>query len=314
MGKPKKDRQFWESAYMNNATYMHYYNRLMELAISRFQWDGLPPTVDQRYLELTLFSKGQAVFFKEDGLDDYVALNVNANGKLDMYGIPTKRRAYGVGYQYDKELDETNSVIIFNNYLHLPCMRDIEIFARELYDIDQAIRVNAKAQKTPILIACDENQRMTMVNLYKQYEGNEPFIFGTKAITPDSLKAISTGAPYVADKLYELKTLVWNEALTYLGISNVNVVKKERLISDEVIRNQGGIISSRFSPLEMRRKACDEINELFELNVSVQFMQDYREADDELMLEGDTGDNDVVSMVTDMRTRTKMRPKMKGEL
>ena len=168
-------------------------------------------------------------------------------------------------------------------------MLDVEMYSKRLYDLDRAIDVNAKAQKTPVLIQCDESQRLTMKNLYKQYEGNEPFIFGSKGLDANGLKVLQTGAPYVADKLYELKSQIWNEALTYLGISNTNVTKKERMISDEVIRNMGGTIASRYSRLESRRQAVEQINKMFNLNIEVNYRADYREADDELMLSGDTG-------------------------
>ena len=298
MGR-KRDTQFGESAYMNNRTYMQYYNRLTELALSMFEWKNLPKTVDQRFLEMCLFSDGMCVFFEDEVLG-YLGLRCMIGGRLNVYQIPTDRKAYATnGYQ--KDLDGTNSVIIFNNYLHTNSMLDVEMFSKRLYNLDRAIDVNANAQKTPVLIQCDESQRLTMKNLYKQYEGNEPFIFGSKGLDANGLKVLQTGAPYVADKLYELKTQIWNEALTYLGISNINVVKKERMITDEVTRNQGGTVASRYSRLESRRQACKQINEMFGLDIWV----DYREADDELMLSGDTGDGDKTITVTDTRTRTK---------
>lgn len=103
-----------------------------------------------------------------------------------------------------------------------------------------------------------------------------------------------------------MKSQIWNEALTYLGISNTNVTKKERMISDEVMRNMGGVIASRYSRLESRRQAVKQINEMFGLNIEVNYRADYREADDELMLSGETEDNEPVVMVTDTRTRTKV--------
>ena len=56
MSKRKRDRQFWESATMNNLTFRHYYNRLTELAISMFEWKNLPASIDPRFLEMTLFN------------------------------------------------------------------------------------------------------------------------------------------------------------------------------------------------------------------------------------------------------------------
>lgn len=278
MGR-KKDSQFWESTYMNNRTYLQYYNRLTELAISMFEWQNLPKTVDQRFLEMCLFGDGMCVFFQDEVLG-YLSLQCMIGGKLNVYRIPMERKAYATnGYQ--RNLDETNSVIIFNNYLHTNSLLDVEMFSKRLYNLDRAIDVNANAQKTPVLIQCDESQRLTMKNLYKQYEGNEPFIFGSKGLDASGLKVLQTGAPYVADKLYELKTQIWNEALTYLGISNINVVKKERMITDEVTRNQGGTVASRYSRLESRRQACKQINEMFNLDIWVEYREDFQDVEEQ---------------------------------
>lgn len=278
MGR-KRDLQFCESAYMNNRTYLQYYDRLTELAISMFEWQNLPETVDQRFLEMCLFGDGMCVFFQDEVLG-YLSLQCMIGGKLNVYRIPMERKAYATnGYQ--RELDGTNSVIIFNNYLHTNSMLDVEMFSKRLYNLDRAIDVNANAQKTPVLIQCDESQRLTMKNLYKQYEGNEPFIFGSKGLDANGLKVLQTGAPYVADKLFELKTQIWNEALTYLGISNINVVKKERMITDEVTRNQGGTVASRYSRLESRRQACKQINEMFGLNIWVDYREDFQDKEEQ---------------------------------
>lgn len=303
-GKQRRGRrgsEFWESAYMNNRTYQQYYNRLTELAISMFEWKNLPPEIDERFLELALFSYGQAVFFRDEELDQYLALTTMIGGNLDVYRIPKIRRAYATN-GYNKQLDEKNSVLIFNNYLHTNSMLDVEMFAKRLYELERTIDVNVAAQKTPVLIQCDETQRLVMKNLYMQYSGNEPFIFGDKKLDIGGVKVLKTDAPYVADKLYELKTRIWNEALTYLGISNVNITKKERMISDEVIRSQGGTIASRYPRLEMRRKACEQINAMFGLNIECDYREDYREADDELMFAGQSGDGTVDTMAVDVRT------------
>lgn len=271
----KRDGKFWQSARRNNATYLQYYMHLAELAMSMFEWKNLPPTVDARFMELTLFEDGQIVFFKDEELG-YLCLQCAVNGGFNVYRIPTNRRAYAVnGYQ--KNLTENDSVIIYNNFLHTNSMLDVRNFAERLYNIDRAIDVNINAQKTPILIKCDEQQRLTMLNTYQQYDGNQPVIFGDKALNTNAFQVLNTGAPLVADKLYTLKTQLWNECLTYLGISNINVQKKERLITDEVTRNQGGTIASRYSRLEARRQACEQINRMFGLNISCDYREDYRD-------------------------------------
>ena len=299
----RKKTNFGNSLIHNMASYYDYHDRLMELAMSMFEWHDLPDSIDERFLELTLFQDGQAVFFRDDELEDYLCLQVACNGGFNVYRIPLRRRAYAVnGYQQNLTID--NSVIIYNNMLRKNSEKMVWIFAEKLAELDQTIIVNCKAQKTPVLVRADETQRLTLLNTYLQYDGNSPVLFGDKNLDLSGLVVLKTDAPYVADKLYTLKTQIWNEALTYLGISNLNVQKKERMVSDEVIRNQGGTIASRYSRLNARRKACDEINEMFGLDISCDFREDYREADDEIMFEGDTGTKgEMDTMAIDLRTQ-----------
>lgn len=278
MGRRKHDI-FDESMILNNFTYRQYLNRLTELAISMFEWKNLPKTVDARYLELHLFETGCMVYFKDEVIGE-LCLDCIVNGRLDVYGNPLLRRAYSGYNNYQKLLKYNNSVIIWNNYLHSNSILDVEMFARRLYNIDRIIDINANAQKTPVLVLGNEKQRLTLLNLYKEYDGNAPFIFGDKNLDINALKALSTNAPYVCDKLYQLKTQIWNEALTYLGISNINIQKKERLITDEVTRNQGGTIASRYSRLETRRQAVEKINEMFGTNIEVNYREDFQQVGD----------------------------------
>ena len=273
MGKGKREK--WESALLNNRTYLQYYNRLLELAINMYEWKNLPDSVDERFLEITLFSDGMAVFFRDDVLGE-LCLQCMIGGELDVYRIPIERTAYATnGYQ--ARLNSQNSVIIFNNYTHTNSMLDVEMYARRLYEIERTIDVNVKAQKTPVIVRATENQRLTMKNLYMQYDGNEPFIFGDNNLDMDAIKVLPTNAPYVADKLNILKRQIWNEALTYLGIENSNTEKKERLVSDEVNSNLGGVAAQRFCRLNARRNAAEQINKMFGLNIEVDFREEVKE-------------------------------------
>lgn len=276
MGKRRGNGSFEESALLNNITYMQYFNRLTELAISMFEWKNLPPTVEPRYIELHLFQNGSMVYFNDDVIGN-LCLDCLPNGKFDVYGNPVLRRAYSSYNNYQRDLKEDNSVIIWNNYLRTNSITDIKMFSRRLYLLDRIIDVNANAQKTPVLVQGTEKQRLTLLNLYKEFDGNAPFIFGDKNLDLNALKSLNTGAPYVADKIYQLKTQIWNEALTYLGISNINIQKKERLITDEVTRNQGGTIASRLSRLQARREAVDKINAMFGTNIRVDYRKDFQE-------------------------------------
>lgn len=265
----KNKRKRWESAEINNKTYIDYYNRLKELALNVFEWENLPPTVDERFIELTLYEMGYCLYF-DDEIIGNLALTCTIGGQLDVYRIPVLRRAYAVN-GYNKMCSAKDSVLIFNNYLHTPTQLTIELFARRLYEIERAIDVNVKAQKTPTLILSSEQQRLTMNNLYMQYDGNEPFIFGDKNMDIEGIKCLKTDAPFVADKLETLKHQIWNEALTFCGIENSNQDKKERLVSDEVGSNYGNVEAQRNVMLNARKQAVKKINAMFGTNIDVHF-------------------------------------------
>ena len=275
MGNRKREKTlFGESGTVNNLTYMQYLNRLTELSVSMFEWKNLPPTVDARYLELHLFETGSMVYFDDDVIGN-LCLDCLPSGRLDVYGNPVLRRAYSGYNNYQKLLKESNSVIIWNNYLHTNSILEVKMFARRLYNLDRIIDVNANAQKTPVLIQGTEQQRLTLNNLYKEFDGNSPFIFGDKNLDLNSLKCLQTGAPYVCDKLYNLKQMYWNEALTYLGINNTGAQKRERMLSIESSQAQGGTISSRYSRLQSRREAVEKINTMFGTNIEVNYREDF---------------------------------------
>ena len=301
MARIKRNTPFAESGKKNVVDYNFYADRLTELSVSMFKWVNLPDTIDERFLELTLFRDGHAIFFEDDVVGK-LCLKCTIAGPLSVYGIPVNRMAYAVN-GYTKHLDENDSVIIYNNMLHTNSIVPVMKYAERLYELDSIIDINARAQKTPILVQSSEQQRLVLKNLYKEYAGNSPVIFGDKNLDLNGLKVLKTDAPYIADKLYMLKTQIWNEALTYLGISNVNIQKKERMIADEVMRNQGGVIASRYSRLESRRRACEQINDMFGTDIDCEFRQDYREADDEVMFSGETGDKKMQDMVVDLRTQ-----------
>lgn len=267
MGKRKNN--FKESLIDNVYTLEQYISILQGIAISMFEWKNVPDSIDTRYIERSLFRDGSAIYFNDEVLNEDLCLSMISQGQFDVYGVPVKRRAFSKYNNYQKELNKENSVVIWNNLDRLPSYPIIMCFAYRLYNLDRIIDVNANAQKTPILIRCDEKQRLTLKNAFKEFNGNSPVIYADNNFDPESLTVLKTDAPYISDKIYDLKTNLWNEALTYLGIPSANVMKKERLIKDEVLRGLGGTLANRYSRLEARQHAVEQINKMFGTNIEV---------------------------------------------
>ena len=255
---------------INNQTYIDYLDRLKLLATSLFTWEGLDElagTGASRFLELSLYDYGRACFIKDDKLG-YMALRVNPSDTLNIYQLPTKVQAWSIGYQ--KEFDFDDVVYIMNNELQIPTARTISQFAYRLYETERTIDVNLIAQKTPVIIEGDTKTILTLKNVYMQYSGNTPFIFGNKSFDiSNRLNVLNTNAPYLIDKLELHKHEIWNEMLTYLGIDNANTDKKERLITDEVESNNEVINYYLNCFYKTRLRACNEINEKFGLNIKL---------------------------------------------
>jgi len=159
----------------------------------------------------------------------------------------------------------SEAILVMNNWERIPTASTIELFALRLYEAERACDINIKAQKTPVLLLIDENQRFTMKNIYEQYDGNTPVIFGDRnQLSMDSIKAVKTDAPFVANDIMEYKKEIWNEALTFLGVNNLSE-KRERLISDETNTNNELINLNLMSYLQPRKLACKQFNEKYGL-------------------------------------------------
>ena len=286
MGKKRKNvcftnLQFVDSAWLNDATFMDYLERFKKLALSIFEWVNLPSSMNARFLEQCLYYDGMASFLKDK---NYGLINTRccSSGDLNIYNLPTRLNCYSWNFSSQRTLytglpkiqsdamydymQNNECILVGNNWDMLPTAGSMELFALRLTEADRVCDVNLKAQKTPVLVAVDERQRAMMENLYSQYDGNRPFIFGDKQqMSKDILQAIKTDAPFVIDKVTDYKKEIWNEALTFLGINNIMVDKKERLITDEANSNNELINLNLQSMLAPRLEACKQFNEKFGL-------------------------------------------------
>lgn len=268
---PPKDA-FRDAILMNNDTYVDYLNRMKKICLSMFDWQNLPSTMDARFIEQCLFYNGQAALLYDE---NYGYLNTMAadGGYINLYGLPTEIICYSYRFNQRRELYMHDTgrtkgeecVLVMNNYDRVPTCAAINLFAYRLAEAQRTADVNIKAQRTPILITTDQKQLFTLKKMYEEYDGNAPAIFADKnSITPESLKAIKTDAPFIADKIMDYKREIWNEFLTFLGISNLSE-KRERMISNEVDSNNELINLNLQALLIPRKKACEQFNDKYGL-------------------------------------------------
>lgn len=272
---PALKAKLWQSENINEAVFQFYYDWLYQLSCSRFDWQGLPNDIDERYLELSLNGFGLAAFFYDPEYDHYFGLRATPSGNINPYQNPKAFTVFGSN-GYHKRLQAEDMVAIWNNYTRTPTTFGLMLYARKLSNIDRTIDVNLNAQKMPVFITCDESQRLTVENMIKQTYGNEPIIIGDSlSVNGVNIGYISADVPYIASSLLKDKAMIWNEIMSYLGIDNSNVSKPERVQSAEVSANDSQIEKSGLISLDCRRWACEEINRKYGLETWVDMSTDF---------------------------------------
>ena len=259
---------------LNDLTFKTVYDKYKLIAMNAHEWDGLPEGMHERYIERWLYHEGTTAFFRPKGLD-YVALKCQPSRGVNIYGDPIQYRAVGLnGKSYDLVVGRDDFVVIENNMLRKPTDPFIMFYTNKITEAERTMDVNVKQQKTPTVICCDDKTKLSFMALFSQVDGNVPAIYADKNLNLDAISSLDLKAKFLCSDLMDYKKSVENELLTFLGLNNIPSEKKERLITDEAQSNNQLIGSFADLQLEARQRACEEINRVFGLNVSVKRRND----------------------------------------
>lgn len=237
------------------------------MALNVFKWDGLPEGIEERFIESTLFDYGKILFFRDPAMS-YMALRCGQGPNLDVYGEPLFWRAEGLNY--NKQYHRDKCVLIENNKLRTPTRETLFYFVRKIYEAERAMDVNLQTSKMPWVIVCDEKKVLTYKEVFRKIDDNEPAIFGASGLSLDAVQVLPTRGEFICNELMDFSHGVENKLLTFLGVDNLPVDKKERLVSGEVSSNDQQVMVNAEIMLEARKRACVKINAMYGLNVSVE--------------------------------------------
>lgn len=264
---------------------MMYERLISEMAMARFEWRGLPDSIDVRFLELTLFYQALSVFYFDRDFDCYFALRGSGAGPINMYDNPTVFKVYG-NTMVNKILRatkrgerEADCVPIWANFLRIPDWDIVQIYATKLAEVDRTIEQDILAMRHPFIVAVNDNQKLSLQNALRQVQEGQPVLFGTEALA-ETIDQMIKVFDLKIDKeevinLQLVKSKMWNECMTLLGINNANQDKRERLVTSEVSANNSQVLLARQVALDARRDACKRINDRYpNLNISVHWNVD----------------------------------------
>lgn len=265
--------QFIENNVLNDITFDFYLRCFKKLCLSMFEWVNLPKGMDSRFLEEVLYYNGLATLLYDETYG-FINTASTPSGNLNIYGLPTSINCFSYGFSSirnlytglaNEEARKNDCILVLNCQDRESTFSSMELFAYRMYKAERSSDININSTKSPIVIMASDKTKLSMINAYAQYDGNQPVIVGKKGqFDLNDITSIDTKAEFIADKLQDYKKGIWNELLTFLGINNLNE-KKERMVTDETNQNNEVINLNLQSFLIPRKKACEQFNELFEL-------------------------------------------------
>ena len=253
---------YWQTSDYNSALFMMYRQQIIKLAMNRFKWINLPPTCNERYLEMTLLFQGIAtIAFPSKQRGTFYSTQVAQMSPPNVYDNPTKWLSVGNnGWRF--KCSNRNGVIVWDNRARYPLMQMVDMWARELVDIRRTKQLNRMHVKTPYLIKCSPEQEQQAENIYKQMAGGEPAIITTTGIENIDIDVIKTDVPYLGEELTAEEINTWQQIYQMLGIENLTF-KAERMVQDEVNKRDEPSDLMALDGLNCRREACEQLNERF---------------------------------------------------
>ncbi len=248
--------------------YRYYRERLINLALSQFEWHGMPETCDRLFFERALLYNGTACFCKPKGTDFWLSVGYVHQGNLDVYGYPTKIRGIGFGNKANIIPEDNEWEFLYDNMTRTSLMPKIDLYARLLWEVHQTFRSNLKHQVTPYIVLTTRDQQLSFRNLFNRVFGFQPVIEVKNNFDPDAIRTLDTKVDFKGMELLDCLKVVWAEALSMLGIT-AETTKKERLLNNEITLDRQEDLISLNSRLMNRIEFCNKMNKKYGFNLSV---------------------------------------------
>ena len=247
--KDKKNSNFFKY-------YDYYLTYFLNVYTANYCFEELEEE-ENYFIFKELFFNGQVAIYNNLGQPVFTPF---APSKYNIYNSPTKCTLINLrNVPFIPSSEQTinkDVVIMYAQRNKLSIIGTIQNKIEELANIDLAIQANLRAHKMPIGIIANEENKLHLDDINQAIDDGDTNIF-IDVDDIESFKAITSGAPYILDKLYKQKLDVINEVLNILGINTNPHEKQERLIVDEVNSNNEcvGVLENNLT--YALNKACE---------------------------------------------------------
>lgn len=254
--------------------YVDTINLLFEKCVRIFKWSELPKNLPQREIEKYLISLGFCGFVNDKKCGYMVS-----NGGMS---VPTQYDDVFKKFTYSRPTANGGTVtigkecvIIRNTSMMNPLSGLIRRTASQLAHADITLRTALVNYRANEVFSADDDSTAESINAYytSLYEGNLKAIVDYSLI--NGVKNLSSSKSY-ADllKLTDVKNEIMRSFFAEIGIRQKSD-KRERLVTEEVESDSMMLLFNIHDMLEQRQKACEEINKIFNLNMSVELSEEW---------------------------------------
>lgn len=271
-------RRIFDTRYINNNYELnlvrsnlvdHYNNKYFNLFMTIYKAGGLSQQAADFFFRRCWDTGGYVIFpvAEEPYVSTFTTSLVDVYGWAKDVEVVNKYNAsfFPVGPQrVDRDV-----VIGYVRPNHKSIKAMVDNYIERLVNIDMVINTNLVVHKMPFVVGVSPADRQKCEDLMQRLLNDDVVIF-TELKDLQLAKAMTTNAPYIADKLYAQRIALEKELLTELGIDNAIVDEtKERSLVDEVNANNALINLNGIMMLEQIKTAFDKANELFNFKLSI---------------------------------------------
>lgn len=239
--------------YMNTTS---SFSTLMDLAIGRRKWSGLPDTFDEWFMNKTLTVDNEIIWFEDPDIGP-LCLPASSYGRIDVYGRPTGFFVWGFN-GYHRFVPANEAIRVFNNESRISILPGLIRCAEVLTQMDSLLSTNIEVSKMPFLIQCSEEQQKTFEKLLYDVSKNNKYIWADKSMDAKDIRVLQTGVVLQTDPIISGWNKVFNREVMMLGYEHTNVDKKERLVAAEVSSNFGVVEAMRKSAINPSLRSIEE--------------------------------------------------------
>lgn len=264
--------------------FIFWRDALLEKVCRIFEWHGLP--FEQKNIELATIINGFCGFTFDNGYNDYIAVVGGLSGVTPFpdvytdftYASPKCSGGTKPIYPYN---DFGLVVIIDNTTCRNSLLPLIERYARLLAHSDATIRgalINARYNS--YMIAENDSTRESMIEWRKSVEDGEIKPIVNKSLTTDTpiIPISDTNKGNLILQSIEARENILRMFYNDIGIRK-NKDKRGNMVVDEVAQDDMSLLFNISDMLKQRKYACENINKLYGLNVSVKLSDEYNSLD-----------------------------------